>query len=128
MPTIQPYTVIAPSAKIGVYVLIWHFTTVEDAVEIGDYVTIGGRCFIGRGTKIGSGCRIQDSVFLPRYSMIGRDVFIGPGVVATDDRYPEVNNHEYIAAPPILVNGCSIGAAAVLLPGVHVGKGAMVGA
>jgi UDP-2-acetamido-3-amino-2,3-dideoxy-glucuronate N-acetyltransferase len=128
MPDIKPFTVIDPSATFGAYSVVWHFTTVGFGVKIGDNAMIGSHCYIGNYTAIGDECRIQTGVFLPNNSVIGNRVFIGPHVCFTDDRYPRVNNKDYIAQPPVIEDDVSIGAGAVILPGVTLGQGSMVGA
>jgi UDP-2-acetamido-3-amino-2,3-dideoxy-glucuronate N-acetyltransferase len=128
LPNIKQPTVIGRHVKFGPYALVWHWTTIEDWVEVGDYAVIGSHCFIGAFTTIGDNSRLQTGVFLPRYSKIGKNVFIGPHCCFTDDKYPQVRNHDYLAAPPILEDGCSIGAGSTILPGVRIGRGAMVGA
>lgn len=128
MPNIKQPSVVDPSVKFGANCIVWHFTTIGYMVELGNNVSIGGRCFIGNWTTIGSETRIQDGVFIPDQSTIGSRVFIGPNVTFTDDRYPKVNNIDYTHEPPILEDDCSIGAGAVILPGVRIGKAAMVGA
>jgi len=45
-----------------------------------------------------------------------------------DDKRPWAGNSEYLAQPPRLMDGCSIGAGSVILPGVTIGKAAMIGA
>jgi acetyltransferase-like isoleucine patch superfamily enzyme len=107
---------------------VWQFTTIEDDVIIGDDCVIGSNCYIGKGSVIGDGTRIQHGAFICRGSKIGNRVFIGPGAILTDDKYPRAGNREYTPTPPQLLDGCSIGAGAVILPGVTVGVGAMVGA
>ena len=128
MPDIKQCTVISPTAKIGAYSIVWSFTTICAFVEIGDYCVIGSNCFIGTGSIIGESCRLQTGVFLPNRSLLGKNVFLGPHVVCTDDKYPRVNNHNYTAEPPVFEDGCSVGAGVVILPGTVIGKGAMVGA
>ena len=128
LPNIKQPCVIDASATFGANCIVWHFTSIGFMAQIGDNVSIGGRCFIGNWTVIGSETRINDNVFIPNQSSIGSRVFIGPHVVFTDDRYPRVNNHDYTAEPPILEDDCSIGAGAVILPGVKIGRGATVGA
>jgi acetyltransferase-like isoleucine patch superfamily enzyme len=72
--------------------------------------------------------RIQHGAFLPNRARIGDRVFIGPNATFTDDRYPEVNNPRYKAEPPIVEDDVAIGAGAVILPGVRIGRGALIGA
>ena len=128
MPDIQPYCIIGEGAKIGVWSKIWSFTTIGAYVEIGDNCVIGTNCFVGTRSKIGEGSRLQTGVFLPNWSIVGMNVFIGPGTIFTDDRYPRVRNPGYYPEPPTLKDNCSIGAGAVILPGVTIGEGALVGA
>ena len=110
------------------YFKIWQFTTLEDDIRLGHNVVIGSNCWIGKGATIGNGTRIQHGAFIARGSVIGDNVFIGPGAILTDDKYPRAGNTKYEANPPVLSDGCSIGAGAVILPGVTIGEGAMVGA
>lgn len=113
---------------LGVETNIWAFTVIEDDVIIGDNCVVGSHCYIGSGTRIGNNVRIQTGAFIPRGTIIENDVFVGPHVVMTDDKYPISVNKNYQADPPVLGNYCSIGAGAVILPGVIIGAYAMVGA
>lgn len=122
---------ISPSATWGERTMIWHYAIVLDAVRIGDDVSIGGRCEIGRGTTIGNKSRIGSGTFLPPNSVVGESVFIGPNVTCCDDRLPRVpqaGDPPYTAEPPVIEDFAVIGAGAVLLPGVRIGRGARVAA
>ena len=127
MPNIKQPSVIEPNVKVGVYSVVWHFTTLGYGVTIGEYCCIGSHCWIGRGSVIGDESRLQTGVFLPCNSVVGERVFIGPHVVCTDDRHPRVRG-DYTPEPPVIEDDASIGAGAIILPGVRIGKGAMVGA
>lgn len=110
---------------------VWHYSVILADCKIGAWVSIGSGTEIGRGSVIGKRARIGSNCFLPSHTIVGESVFVGPGVTCTDDRHPRVpdpNEPPYDARPPILEDGCSIGAAAVLLPGVRIGKNARVGA
>lgn len=124
----SPLNFIDPSAKIGARSNVWHFSIVLQDVEIGEDVSIGSRCEIGRGCRIGNGTRIGSGVFLPPNAVVGENVFIGPNSTFCDDRNPFAGNVQYIAEPPVLESGCSIGAGVTILPGVRIGTKAMVGA
>lgn len=119
---------IHPSAKLGKNITVWAFANILAECVIGDNVSIGAGAEIGRGTVIGKNSRISAHVFLPSNSVIGENVFIGPNATFTDDRMPRAGNDNYIAEPPVLRDGCSVGAGAVVLPGVMIGERAMVGA
>lgn len=119
---------IHPSAILGEGTRVWNFSVILANVTIGKNCNIGSCCEIGHGTKIGDGTRIGFNSFFPPNSRIGNGVFIGPGVVCCDDRDPKVNNSDYKAEPPVIEDGASVGAGAVLLPGVKIGAGARIGA
>lgn len=116
------------SAQLGERVLVWHYAVILADVVIGNDVSIGSKAEIGRGTIIGNNTRISSGVFLPSNSKIGNQVFVGPNVTMTDDKMPFAGNAEYKAQPPTLLDGCSIGAGSVILPGVTIGRKAMIGA
>lgn len=115
------------SATFGPNCTVWQFCTICDDVQIGESVVIGSAAWIGRGTVIGDFTRIQHGVFVPNHTVIGKSVFIGPNATLCDDKHPKAN-HFYKPHPPVLEDDCSIGAGAVILPGVRIGRGAMVGA
>lgn len=116
------------TATIGDGSTVWHFAVVLADAVIGNDVSIGSGAEIGQGTVIGDNSRIGSGVFLPSNSVVGRNVFIGPRACFTDDRMPYVNHDDYLAEPPVLRDGCSVGAGAVVLPGVMIGENARVGA
>ncbi len=107
---------------------IWHFANVEADVRMGSGSVIGSHTYVGAGTNIGNGVRIQSFVSICRRTIIEDGVFISPHVCITDDKFPRAGNARYEAKPPILREGCSIGASALIMPGVTIGKGAMVAA
>ena len=119
---------IDPTAKVGWFVKIWHFAVIRENVTLGNGVSVGSGVEIGAGSIVGEQSRISAHVFLPSNSRIGACVFIGPNVTFTDDRYPVVGNTSYLAEPPTIGDYASIGAGAVILPGVVIGDHAVVGA
>lgn len=122
---------IDPSATLGEHSLVWWYARVLAEVRIGANCSIGGGAEIGRGSIIGDNTRVGANAFLPPKSVVGANVFIGPGVVCTDDRHPAIHGPDdppYVAQPPIIEEGAAIGAGAVLLPGVRIGKYARVAA
>ncbi len=125
-----PINYIHESAMIGIGTLVWHFARILQDVRIGINCSIGSGAEIGKGSYIGDQTRIGAGVFLPPNSRIGSSVFIGPNVTCTDDRFPRVlkPGETYTALPPIIEDNASIGAGAVILPGVRIGKGARIAA
>ena len=113
---------IAPGAKLGKNVRVWHFAYVGDGTEIGDDVKIGSLAHVDYGVKVGNGTMIEGSVYIPPMSKIGKKVFIGPAAVLTNDPYPP--SRKMIGVT--IEDGAVIGARAVIKAGVTVGRRAVV--
>lgn len=107
---IWQYVVVLPNAKIGSDVNICSHCLIENDVIVGDRVTVKS------GVQLWDGLRISD------------DVFIGPNVTFTNDKFPRSKIYPEQFLGTRIDSGASIGGGAVILPGVVVGVGAMVGA
>lgn len=107
-------------------------TVIHDQVniykcKIGKNCKIDAYVYIEEGVKIGDNCKIRPFVFIPTGVVIENNVFIGPNVTFTNDKYPKVEG-EWKLLPIKVETGASIGANSIILPGVTVGKNALVGA
>jgi acetyltransferase-like isoleucine patch superfamily enzyme len=113
-------------AKIG------EGTSIHDQVNLYG-CTVGRNCkidayvYIEEGVKIGNDCKIRPFVFIPSGVTIENKVFIGPNVTFTNDKYPRTQG-EWKLLPTRIREGASIGAKSVILPGLTVGKYALIGA
>lgn len=121
-----------PTAKVHDTTMVWDGANILADVVIGHNCNIGGNVEIGRGSKIGNYTRVGYGSFLPPNSQVGNQVFIGPGVYCADDRHPFIHvqgeDPPYTPEPPVIEDGAVIGIGAVLLPGVRVGREAIVAA
>lgn len=118
---------IDPTAQVHPTAKVWHFARILAGAVLSEDTSVGSGAEVGRGSIIGNRTRISAGVFLPAHSIVGTDVFIGPNVTFTDDRYPRAGS-PYKAEPPTIDSGASIGANSTILPGVCIGRGAMIGA
>lgn len=114
--------------SIGEKSRIWQFVVVLSGAKIGDdcnicsHVLVEGDVVIGNRVTVKSGVQLWDGI------RIGNDVFIGPNVTFTNDKYPRSKVYPESFLKTIVEDGASIGAGAVVLPGIQIGKGAMVAA
>jgi len=116
------HSVIHPSVKIWDEALVNIYdSTIGGGTKIAKFVEIGG-------SKIGKHCKIEAFAFIPPGSIIEDYVFIGPHVCLTNDKYPNLLRAGWKENPVKIRYGARIGANAVVLPGVTVGREAIVGA
>lgn len=115
---------------IGKGTKIWHpgkSNIYPKGVIIGEECNIGTMVEIRKDVKIGNRVKIQSFVFIPEGITIEDDVFIGPHVCFTNDKFPR-SYWPSDDLETLVKRGASIGASAVILPGLVIGKHTMVGA
>ncbi len=115
---------------IGKGTKIWHSSKSNiypEDIVIGEDCNIGAMVEIRKDVKIGNGVKIQAFVFIPEGITIEDDVFIGPHVCFTNDKLPK-SWKDYIPEKTLIKKGASIGAGAIILSGITVGRYVMVGA
>lgn len=125
--SIHPTALVA-SKKIGDGTRIWAFCNVLEGASIGQDCNICDRCFIENDVVIGSRVTIKCGVSLYDGVRLEDDVFIGPDVSFANDPHPRSGAHLETHPRTTIRTGASVGTAAVLLPGVTVGRFAMIGA
>ncbi|WP_180980131.1 WxcM-like domain-containing protein [Vibrio diazotrophicus] len=119
---------ICESIKIGQGTRVWAFAHILPDAEIGSDCNICDGVFIENDVTIGNRVTIKCGVQLWDGIIIHDEVFIGPNVTFSNDKYPRSQQYPEKFAQTIVEQGASIGANATILPGVVIGKGAMVGA
>lgn len=140
-PAFEERLRIGAGCAIGVNAVIYHGVEIGADTLVGDHASIregariGSRCVLGRATVVDREVRVGDrtivmftGVFASK-SVIGEDVFIAPGVVTTNDN--ALGAHGWVeeeTAGATIEDGAKIGANVTLLPGVRIGRGAIVGA
>jgi acetyltransferase-like isoleucine patch superfamily enzyme len=114
---------IGRNVELGENVKIWHFTYIGDNSVIGDNTKIGSLAHIDYDVKIGRNCKIEGMAYIPPLTVIEADVFIGPGVIFTNDPYPTSTRLIGVHVE----KGAVICAGAVLKAGIRIGANAVVG-
>ncbi len=127
---------IAPDVSLGRGVIIYHPDLVNlYSCTIGNETKIGSFVEIQRNAMVGSRCKLSSHTFVCEGVTIEDEVFIGHGVMFTNDRYPRATvnaqlqtEDDWEVIPTVVKKGASIGSGAVILCGVTVGEKALVGA
>jgi UDP-2-acetamido-3-amino-2,3-dideoxy-glucuronate N-acetyltransferase len=126
------------SEQIGSGTCVWAFAHVMSGAKIGSNVVIGDHSFVESGACIGNNVTVKNHVCVWEGITIEDDVFIGPRVTFTNDRFPRsprmadaisrYSNKANWLEFTVVRKGCSIGAAATICPGVELGRYCVIGA
>lgn len=135
-PQIHKTAEVSARAAIGAGTSIWHLVQVREGAVIGEDCILGTGAYVDREVVIGSNVKIQNGALIYRGSTLEDGVFIGPQACLTNDRLPRAINldgttksdEDWTAGPILVRYGASIGSGAVVLPGVTIGRFAMVAA
>ena len=120
--------IVFAGAQIGREALIGDHTHIRERAVIGPGTVVGRGSAIGSDAVIGARVRIQTNVWLTSYSVVEDDVFVGPGVVSTNDDAMARGGDDYVLRGPTLRRACRVGGGVVLAPGVEIGEEAFVAA
>ena len=125
---IRSHTVIYAGNRIGDNFQTGNKVNIRESNEIGDNVSIGTLSVIEHHVRIGNGVRMHSQVFVPEFTVIEDDAWLGPNVVITNAKYPLSPGVKETLAGPLIKKGAKIGANATILPGVVIGVNSLVGA
>lgn len=116
------------SAQIGEGTSIWQYVVVLPKARIGRNCNVCAQVFIENDVVVGNRVTIKNGVQLWDGLRIEDDVFIGPNVTFTNDKFPRSKVWPESFLQTTIRQGASIGGGAVILPGITIGAKAMVGA
>lgn len=119
-------TVLYTNVVIGDDFETGHNVIVREQTRIGSQVSIWSNSIVDYGCTIGDRVKIHSGVYLAQFTVLEDDVFVAPGVVFANDKYPVRGPGDLEG--PVVRSGARIGVNATILPGVVVGRGALVGA
>lgn len=119
---------IVETSRVGEGSRVWAFAHVLAGATIGTEANICDGVFIENDVIVGDRVTIKCGVQLWDGLRVEDDVFIGPNATFTNDRVPRSKKVPPRYPQTLLRRGCSIGAGAVILPGLTIGEDAMIGA
>lgn len=134
--TIHATADVAESAAIGAGTRIWHQAQVREGAVLGEECTVGKSAYIDHNVQIGSRVKIQNRASLYCPLTLEDGVFVGPHAVFTNDRLPRAitpdgalkSESDWDVSPTTVRYGASVGAGAIILPGITIGRFALVAA
>ncbi|MHB1738789.1 MAG: acyltransferase [Actinomycetes bacterium] len=133
---IQPSADVDPRAHIGAGSSVWHLAQVREDAVLGRDCIIGRGAYVGTGVTMGDGCKLQNYALVYEPAVLGAGVFVGPAAVLTNDQYPRAVDpsgrvktaDDWHAVGVVVGEGAAIGARAVCVAPVRIGRWATVAA
>lgn len=123
-----PEAVVHPEAIIGEATRIWQFAIVLAGARIGAECNLNAHTLVEGGAVLGNRVTLKCGVYVWNGVVLEDDVFCGPNATFTNDRRPRSRQMPDAWAQTVVERGASIGAGAIVLPGVRIGAGALIGA
>lgn len=125
---------VAGGVHIGDGTKVWSRAVVREQASIGDECIIGSSAFVDTGVRIGNRCKIQNQALLYAPATLEDGVFIGPGAILTNDRHPRAITadgalklaSDWTIEGVTISYGASVGAGAIVLPGLTIGRWALI--
>lgn len=116
------------TSNIGDNTLVWQYAVILAGAHIGSNCNINCHTFIENDVTIGNNVTVKSGIYLWDGITIGNDVFLGPNVTFTNDKYPRSKQYPEEFQRTTIEDGASVGAGAIILGGITVGRKAMIGA
>lgn len=136
MARVQPSADVDERAQLGDGTTVWHLAQVRENAVLGRNCIVGRGAYVGPGVRMGDNCKLQNYALVYEPAVLEDGVFIGPAVVFTNDYFPRAvdpdgvlkTGADWEAVGVTVREGASIGARAVCIAPVTVGRWAMVAA
>lgn len=135
-PNVHPSAEVADDVQIPASTRVWHQAQVRNGAILGENCIIGKGAYVGSGVAMGDNCKLQNYALVYEPAKLGTGVFVGPATVFTNDHFPRAVNpdlsiksaSDWEAVGVTCLDGASIGARAVCVAPVRIGRWAMIGA
>jgi UDP-2-acetamido-3-amino-2,3-dideoxy-glucuronate N-acetyltransferase len=132
---VHPTADVSPNATIGPGTRVWHNAQVREGAVIGEGCILGKGAYVDKGVRVGDRCKLQNGAMVFHGFTLEEGVFVGPGAMLLNDKHPRAINpdgtpksdEDWVVSEGTVHYGAAIGGGAVVLPGVQIGRMAMVG-
>lgn len=133
---VEPTADVSTEASIGDRCSIWHLAQVREGARLGSDCILGRGAYIGPGVQVGDNCKIQNYALVYEPAILEAGAFVGPAAVLTNDEYPRAvtpqgrlkSVADWRPVAVVVREGASVGARAVCVAPVTVGRWALVAA
>jgi acetyltransferase-like isoleucine patch superfamily enzyme len=133
---IVPSADVDERAELGDGTSVWHLAQIREHAVLGRNCIVGRGAYVGTGVRMGDNCKLQNHALVYEPAVLEDGVFVGPAVVFTNDHYPRAvapdgslkRGDDWQAVGVTCREGASIGARAVCVAPVTIGRWAMVAA
>jgi acetyltransferase-like isoleucine patch superfamily enzyme len=133
---IHPSAEVSDLAEIGPGTRIWNHCQVRENARLGHNCILSKDVYVDSGVQIGNNVKIQNGISVYHGVTLEDGVFCGPHMVFTNDRQPRAINpdgslksaDDWALSETRVKMGASIGAGAIIICGITIGKWALVGA
>ena len=134
-PKIHRTAEVSPSASVGQLTQVWNEGQVRDGARIGAECILGKGVYIDIDVEVGNRVKLENRVSVFRGARLGDGVFIGPHTCLLNDKRPRAINpdgtlkgiEDWTVSGVTVGDGAAIGGGCTVLPGVSIGRFAMVG-
>jgi UDP-2-acetamido-3-amino-2,3-dideoxy-glucuronate N-acetyltransferase len=133
---IHPTADVSPKATLGEGTKVWHQAQVREGAVLGRNCILGKAAYVDFDVRIGDNCKIQNRASVYHGVTLEDGVFVGPHVIFTNDKLPRAINpdgslksdDDWTLGHILVKEGASIGAGAIIVTDVTIGRFAMIGA
>ena len=133
---VQPTADVDERAELGAGTRVWHLAQIREEARIGRGCIIGRGAYVGPGVVLGNHVKLQNYALVYEPARLEDGVFIGPSAVLTNDVYPRSvgvtgrlkRPADWLAVGVVVREGASVGARAVIIAGVEIGRWALIAA
>lgn len=123
-------------SEIGRGTQVWHLAQIREGAQIGEQCVIGRGAYVGPGVVLGNRCKVQNHALIYEPAVLSDGVFIGPAAVLTNDLFPRAVTPEgdlktlkdWDVVGVVVGEGASVGARAVCIAPITIGRWAMIAA